>query len=99
MKSKLTCPSCRNRLEMETHPAKSTKNPQPYVTIWCGVGRCPSTAANDGGSGPTEQDAYVSLLAAVDTETEKECEPWQNESDEDRKERIEDQKAERKSDR
>jgi len=51
------------------------------VIVWCGnVRACPSEeAANNGGSGPTEEAAYRALLLSVkheeDRETEAECEP------------------------
>jgi len=72
MKSKFQCPSCQNVLQKQIAPAKSAKNPQPYVILWCGNrSRCPSVeAANNGGSGETEEAAYQSLLLAVKHEEE-----------------------------
>ena len=97
MISTFRCPSCSSILEQELHPAKAAK---PYVLVYCPNPRCISDAAkDDGGSGPTEEDAYRSLCAAVDNETEQQCEPWEGESTLDRKERILTEKAERKNDR
>jgi len=100
MKSKqFVCPACQQYLTKELRPSKSPKNPQPYVILYCANPRCISDAAkDDGGSGPTEQSAYRSLCLSIDNETEQECEPWEGESEADRKERIKDQIAERLND-
>ena len=93
---KFHCPGCRELLTIEFRPANVDK---PYCIMWCSTGpRCPSPAANDGGSGPTEEEAYRSLLAAVDQETEKECEPLVKYSPDELKERILTQKAEHEND-
>lgn len=93
MKSKFKCPSCRAPLAMEEHPTRSKVNPKPYIVIFCGNVRCPSDAAQkEGGSGPTEEEAYRSLDAVIDHETESELDPIEQ------KDRIEWEKAEHKND-
>jgi hypothetical protein len=99
MKSKLCCPACQEYLTKELHPAKSAATPKPYVLLFCENPRCISHVANhEGGSGPTEQAAYRALCFAVDNETEQECDPWDGESEVDRRERLKDQIAERLND-
>jgi hypothetical protein len=97
MISTFRCPNCQQLLSKELHPRNA---PKPYVQLWCTSRQCHHTAAQwEGGSGPTEENAYRSLCAAVDNETEQQCEPWEGESILDRKEQIEAVKAERKRDR
>ncbi len=61
MKSTLRCPVCGNPLNVERHPDSA----DGYYILWCGVGRCPSYAANQGGSGPTELAAFEELDRCV----------------------------------
>lgn len=93
------CPMCNQPLQKEIKG--SQYHDAIRVILWCGnVSRCPSAeAANNGGSGPTEEAAYRALLLAVkheeDQETEVECEPLTAEYLKDRNEWA---KAERKND-
>ncbi len=74
MKSECLCPGCHLPLTKEEIPTRSLKNPKPFIQLYCENPRCPSDVArNDGGSADTEMRAYVSLLNAVDHETEMEC--------------------------
>jgi len=100
MKSKFLCPSCEHPLQWKFAPEKSDKNPSPYAIVWCGNSRCPSdAAANNGGSGPTEEAAYRALLLSVKHEEDKEiAEETPELSAEDCRNLAEDWKAEHAND-
>lgn len=38
------------------------------ILLWCGYGACESLAANNGALGLTEEDAYVTLITAIEKE-------------------------------
>lgn len=94
------CPSCQNPLTKQIAPANSAKNPTPYVILYCATGpRCPSAeAANNGGSGPTEEAAYQNLLLSVKHEEDKLEPEWEPLSPEDLHDRNEWAKAEHAND-
>jgi len=100
MTSKFTCPRCSHPLQIK-HELTPAPERRVKVIVWCGnVRACPSEeAANDGGSGPTEEAAYRALLLSVkaeeDKETERECEPL---SPEDLRDKNEWAKAEHAND-
>ncbi len=90
MKSNLKCPVCNNPLNVERHP----DTPDGYYILWCGVGRCPSTAANDGASGPTEQEAFEQLKRCIVLERWHEegrreaCKRWSSEEERERRQAL-----------
>jgi len=66
MKSSFHCPACNQMLSAEELKDGSWQ-------IGCDNQRCSSDVAQkDGGSGKTKEDAYRSLLNAVDNECEQE---------------------------
>ena len=54
MKSRHRCPACNNPL--------SVLKEDSTIVIWCSVGRCPSTKANDGIKGYDTESALAKTL-------------------------------------
>lgn len=72
MNSKFVCPECNQRLSVQRVPRHAEA---PYSIVWCSNPRCTSDVAQkNGGSGPNEEEAYRSLLCAVNHEGEERCE-------------------------
>lgn len=96
-RSHFLCPLCNQPLQKQLSQLLLRG---PQVTLWCGnVSRCPSErAANDGGSGATEEAAYRALLLAVKHEEDNAEEPEQVLSAEELHERNEDWKADHAND-
>jgi hypothetical protein len=63
MKTTLTCPVCEQPLHAETIGEKQL--------IFCAYGLCPSHAANEGGEGPTLEEARTVLCGKVQLELEQ----------------------------
>lgn len=92
MKSKFKCPACDQPLFVEW--SKFIPLVAKYAVVGCDNPRCSSNVAQkDGGSGPTEEAAYLSLCNAVDNECEEQVN-WQE-----KRERDKEAKADRDMDR
>jgi hypothetical protein len=64
------CPSCGEPLEQAIVLINETETVYKNV-IWCGDGRCASTACNDGGTGATLAEAMKALETAWEDEAEQ----------------------------
>jgi len=56
-KSKFSCPSCGDKLQMETS--------HDSVEIWCSNGSCNSDIANEGAQALTEEAAFEILKEKI----------------------------------
>lgn len=65
----MICPCCRNPLSVGFNLAE-----QKFIA-WCGHGPCPSTRANDGAFGRTEEHAQLNLILALTENPEGDDEP------------------------
>lgn len=59
------CPACNNPLR---HSVEVGEGGASEHVVYCGVGRCPSDAANDGARGKTLDEAMEKLTKAINNE-------------------------------
>lgn len=59
------CPACNNPLR---HSLEVSQGGRTKHVVFCGVGRCPSKASNEGAEGATLEEAMERLNKAIESE-------------------------------